>query len=49
MKQVASERFVDHFTRLMSPANMFVAPKGSAGIAEVPDFIEAFAREAHAV
>ena len=31
-----------HFVRLLSPSNMFLVPKAYAGIAETPDFVEAF-------
>lgn len=36
----------EHFLRLMTPSNMFVVPKKWAGLAEVPEVLEAFARDA---
>ena len=32
----------DHFSRFLSPANMFLVPKAYAGVAETPEFIEIF-------
>ena len=32
----------NHFTRLMTPSNMFVVPKKYAGLAELPEFCEQF-------
>ena len=33
-----------HFVRFLSPSNMFLVPKEYAGVAETPEFIEAFQR-----
>ncbi len=38
------ERLVEHFQRFMSPSNMFVVPLRWAGLAELPEVIEAVSR-----
>ena len=38
------ERLVEHFLRFLSPTNMFVVPLRWAGIAELPEVIEAVSR-----
>lgn len=43
LAELPLDRVIEHFTRLMSPRNMFVVPKPWAGIAELPEFIEQFA------
>jgi hypothetical protein len=35
-----------HFFRFLSPSNMFLVPKAYAGIAETPDFVNAFRNRA---
>ncbi len=37
-----------HFVRFLSPSNMFLVPKAYAGIAETPDFVQAFRNRAGA-
>jgi hypothetical protein len=39
----------EHFVRFLSPSNMFLVPKAYAGIAETPDFVDAFRRRAKPV
>lgn len=36
------EVLVAHFKRFLDPANMFLVPKAYAGVAETPEFLEAF-------
>jgi hypothetical protein len=38
------ETLQEHHRLLLDPANMFLVPKTHAGLAELPEFIEAFAR-----